>query len=206
MLCLFQLVQTFHFHRWWLSPVATCVSGAYAHMYMDGAWITNSFLHNTVVANILWLCGCIYYKLPFSSEIIIHTYVYSVLAHYKGLSLSVHVTQKAASVCGWVNVPTIRMCRWATDKGDIKCLISNNSQVFSLHMYVHMYPQAGKPMYILTCITCNTGCHENTAAGRWYLCHVAVCHRALKPTTLHFDPVSKVNLGETGNGGKGDCM
>ena len=87
-----------------------------------------------------------------------------------------------------------------------KCLISNNSQVFPLHMYVHMYPQAGKHMYILTCIACNTGCHENTAAGRWYLCHVAVCHRALKPTTLHFDPIRKVNLGETGNGGKGDCM
>ena len=37
-LSLFQLVQTFHLHRWWLSSVATCIRGAYAqsHMYMDG--------------------------------------------------------------------------------------------------------------------------------------------------------------------------
>ena len=26
----FQLVQTFHLHRWWLSPVATCGSGAFS--------------------------------------------------------------------------------------------------------------------------------------------------------------------------------
>ena len=105
----------------------------------------------TIEANILWLGGCIYYNIAFSSDIIIHTYVYSVLARHKGLSLSVHVTQNAAIVCGWVNIPTIPICRWATDKIKGGMEVSNFEQQPSFPItHVRTYVPPGRQTYVHT--------------------------------------------------------